>query len=305
MALTRREFGKLALTALPAASVMTTDLLAQTTAKPNSLVAGVQIGLNVPYSFGNNNLPGDDTLANCVSLGVSALELRSQPVEAFLGRPALPTGRGATPEAWDEIRKWREQVSLDKVKAFRDQYERAGVLIQIVKFDRVPQLSEGELDYAFRLSKALGARAISCEISKPDTARLGKIADKHQMFIGYHGHAETSDADWEAAFAEARFNGANVDIGHYIAGHSKSPIPFIEKHHDRITHLHIKDRKKAGGANVPFGEGDTPIKEVLQLLRSQKWPIQATIEFEYPVPEGSTRMAEIAKAIAFCRAALA
>ena len=305
MALTRREFGKLALAALPAADVMTTGLFAQATAKPNSLVAGVQLGLNVPYSFGNNNMSGDETLANCVSLGVSALELRSQPVEAFLGRPALPAGRGAPASAYDEIRAWREKVSIDKAREFRDQYERAGVLIQIVKFDRVPQMSDGELDYAFRLGKALGARALSCEISKPDTARIGKFADKHQMWIGYHGHMETSDADWEATFGEAKFNGVNLDIGHYVAGHSKSPIPFLEKNHDRITHLHIKDRKKAAGPNVPFGEGDTPIKEVLQLLRSRKWPIQATIEFEYPVPTGSTRMAEIAKTLEFCRAALA
>ena len=59
-------------------------------------------------------------------------------------------------------------------------------------------------------------------------------------------------------------------------------MPFLKQHHDRITHIHVKDRKLNNGPNVPFGQGDTPIKEVLQLIRDNKWNIQATIEFEYP-----------------------
>jgi hypothetical protein len=65
----------------------------------------------------------------------------------------------------------------------------------------------------------------------------------------------------------------------------------------------VKDRKLTG-ENVPFGEGDTPIKEVLQVIRDNKWPIEATIEFEYRVPAGSDRMAEIGKCVQFCRDAL-
>jgi len=96
-----------------------------------------------------------------------------------------------------------------------------------------------------------------------------------------------------------------VDIGHFVAGNNTSPVPFIKQHHDRITHVHIKDRKMNEGKNFPFGEGDTPIKEVLCLIRDNKWNIQATIEFEYPIPAGSDRMTEIARAIQFCRDALA
>ena len=62
--------------------------------------------------------------------------------------------------------------------------------------------------------------------------------------------------------------------------------------------------KTLGNQNVPFGKGDTPIREVLQLIRDNKWPIQATIEFEYPIPEGSDRMAELRKCVDYCRAAL-
>ncbi len=308
MAFTRREFSKLALSAIPAG--LASDALLGAQGRPNSKVAGVQLGLNVPYSFGSDFLlKGDETLAGCVALGVSALELRSQPVEVFLGAPMLAGAAANAPAAIEALRAWREKASLDRVKEFRAKYENAGVAIEVVKFDRVFQLSDGELDFAFTLGKALGAKALSCEIARPvdGTKRVGQFADKHKMMIGYHGHAETAQADWEQAFGFAQYNGANVDIGHFIVGNKTSPIPLIEKHHARITHLHIKDRRSAanGGANVPFGEGDTPIKEVLQLLKKTGWPIQATIEFEYPVPAGSTRMAEIAKALDYCRKALA
>jgi sugar phosphate isomerase/epimerase len=123
--------------------------------------------------------------------------------------------------------------------------------------------------------------------------------------VGYHGHTKTGPEQWEKAFSFAKHNGANVDIGHFVSGNNTSPVPFIKQYHDRITHVHIKDRKMHEGPNTLFGEGDTPIAEVLRLLRDNKWNFQATIEFEYKVPEGSTRMAEIARAIQFCRNALA
>ena len=314
---TRRELGRLALSALPAIAARPTLAGAfGSFQKPNSKFSGVQIGLNVPYSFGGRGLGGDETLQKCVELGISAVELRSQPVESFLGVPPELVKAGArvskpTPEqqaarkaAGEELRKWRVAAPMGKVAEFRRKYEDAGVKIEIVKFDDIYERADDELDYCFGLAKALGARAISCEISATETARLGKFADKHRLMVGYHGHAETTPAHWETAFAQAKYNGANLDIGHFVAGNNTSPVPFLKQHHARVTHIHVKDRKMKEGPNTPFGQGDTPIKEVLQLIRDNKWPIQATIEFEYPVPAGSDRMAEIAKCIQYCKDAL-
>jgi len=380
MEYSRREFGRLALAGVPATAFwLKSDSTLLAAAKPNSKWAGVQIGMNAPYNFGTGNYtPGDEVLQKCVDLGVSAVELRAQPVELFLGSPAAVAGaanagrgrgnrgggqagaapgaagegrrgggraagapgeagepacvpgagitaaavepaggergrgRGAaTPEeqaaraaAAEETRKWRAGVSLNKVKEFRKKWEDAGVLIEIVKWDGIFDFSDDEIDYAFQVSKALGARALSSEITIGKTKRLGQFADKHKMPVGYHGHAALSPAAWEATFAEAKYNAANVDLGHFVAGQNISPVPFIKKHPDRITHVHVKDRKYCNGPNVPFGQGDTPIKEVLQLMRDNKWKFQATIEFEYPVPAGSDRMAEVAKTLAYCKSCL-
>ena len=313
---TRREFVELALAALPAATLFSLSsnlTAAEAAGKPNSKVAGVQLGLNVPYSFGGGTMSSDDILKNCVQLGLSAVELRTQPVEAFLGVPAeLIVNKKGTPKDEvaankEKLRAWRKSAPMDRVKEFRAKWEAAGVLIEIVKVDNIFKMSDEEVDYAFALAKALGGRAISTEIShtEAELKRLGQFADKHQFMVGYHGHATTKPEDWEAAFALAKFNGANVDLGHFVAGNNLSPVAFLKKHHERITHVHLKDRKFNNGPNTPFGEGDTPNAEVLRLIRDNKWNIQGTIEFEYKVPAGSDRMTELARAIKYCRDALA
>lgn len=310
--LSRREFSKLAFAGTGLLS-LSPSLFAADGAKPNSKVNGVQLGINVPYSFGNGLMSAEEILQNCVRLGISGVELRTQPVERFLGAPeALLSPRnnvssGSAAANAEDFAKWRKSVSMERVKEFRKKYEDAGVLIEIVKVDGIFKMSDAELDYVFNLAKALGGRAISTEISKKDDdhKRVGEFADKHQLMVGYHGHASTTPEDWEKAFSFAKFNGANVDLGHFVAGNNTSPAPFIKQHHARVTHVHLKDRKKNNGPNFPFGEGDTPLKEVLQLIRDNKWPIQGTIEFEYKIPAGSDRMTEIARALKYCRDALA
>jgi sugar phosphate isomerase/epimerase len=308
----RRQFSKLSFAAVSAGAFGSFLPSAFGAEKPNSKVKGVQIGLNVPYSFSNATMSGEDILKNCVQLGISGVELRTQPVEVFLGAPEeLVHPKKGTPAAEaaagsKKLAEWRKSIGMDRAKDFRKMYEDAGVLIEIVKVDGIFKMTDAELDYAFNLAKALGGRAISTEISRKedDLKRVGQFADKHKLMVGYHGHAETTPEHWEKGFALAKYNGANVDLGHFVAGNNTSPAAFIKEHHERITHVHVKDRKMHNGPNTPFGEGDTPIADCLRLIRDNKWPIQATIEFEYKVPAGSDRMTEIGRAVKFCRDAL-
>lgn len=316
MLYTRRELGKLALSTLPAAGILARTPAALA-ARPDSRVRGVYIGLNVPYSFGNNLMPAAEVLDGCIKLGISAVELRSQPVEIFMGAPQAlfaAGGRGAQgPEqqaarraAAEDLRKWRASAPLGRAKEFRKTYEDAGVLVQVLKFDNIFNFTDDTLDYAFELAKAVGAGAISCELPIDQveaTKRLGQFADRHRIMLGFHGHSTMTPGIWEQAFTYAKHNGANLDIGHFVGGNKTSPVPFLKKHHARITHLHVKD-KTLKDETVPFGKGDTPVREILQVIRDNKWPIQATIEFEYPIPPGSDRMTELGKCVQYCREAL-
>ena len=362
MRYSRRDFGKIALAGLPARFLFEPGAaLGLVQGKPNSKWAGVQVGMNVPYNFKTGNyMTADDIIARCQQLGVSAMELRAQPVELFLGSPAAVAaaaagagrrgggGRGGgrqgdtaapaaggregagtaeagggergrrgggraalTPEqqaaqkaAAEETRKWRSGVSLDKVREFRRKFDDAGIGLQIIKWDGIFGMSDEEVDYCFQVSRALGASALSTEISIEETRRVGQFADKHKMQIGYHGHATSSAAEFETVLSYAKYNAVNLDLGHFTAGQNESPVPFLKKHHDRITHVHVKDRKRNNGPNVPLGQGDTPIKEVLQLMRDNKWRFQATLEFEYPVPEGSDLNTELARCMQYCKECL-
>lgn len=315
MQYTRRDLAKIGLAAFPLRLL----------AKPDSKFGGVQIGINAPYSF--RGMPGtaEEVLKNLLELGLSSVELRSQPVEAFFGAP-IPTrgpgfGRRTPPtpeqqaqqkEAAEALEKWRLSAPMDRFREFARKWNEAGVKIDIVKFDGVDSMKEEIVDYAFRFAKALGARALSCEIPVSRTKWLGEHAAQHRFMVGYHGHGEVKNPEafatpesWERSMSYSKYNGINLDIGHFLAGNNTSPIPFIRKHADRITHIHLKDRKLNNGPNMPWGQGDTPIREVLQLMKREKYPFQGTIEFEYTVPEGSTVMAEIAKCVQYCRDCLA
>lgn len=320
MTYTRRDFGILA---AGAAGALAVPGVLAAAGKPDSVFGGVQVGINAPYSFHGMPAGADDVLGYLLQTGISAAELRSQPIEAALGAPALASKGvgeaivGTTPPeaeqkaAIEALKKWRLSRSMNEFKAFRKKYEDAGVKIQIVKFDKIDAASDEVLDYCFQMAKALGANAISCEIPVSKTKRLGGFAAKHELMVGYHGHGNLANPEafgrlgaWEQAFWYSKFNGANVDIGHFFASNGFSPAEWIKENHTRITHVHLKDRKKNMGDGMPWGLGDTPLKEILLLMKKEKYKFQATIELEYPVPAGSSVLAEVSKCVAYCKSVL-
>ena len=165
-------------------------------------------------------------------------------------------------------------------------------------------------DYCFTVAKHLGARAITCEPPLSQTKRLGRFADRHQMVVAYHNHSNISSVEafgrtgaWEQAFFYSKNNWANADVGHFTAGNGKPPIDFLREYHSRITNIHLKDRK-INGPNMPWGQGDTPLKEILQMMKRENYKFTATIELEYPIPDGSSVVKEVANCVTFCKDAL-
>ncbi|MEN9744322.1 MAG: sugar phosphate isomerase/epimerase family protein [Bacteroidota bacterium] len=318
---------------LGAGVFLSKDILAL--AKADSKFSGVQIG-TITYSFRSLPTDVDKIIEYCKQAGVSALELMGETAEAYAGSPAANTmpmrmmgpppgaAPGQRPQMTDEQRKamaermqkgreWRETVSMDKFVELRKKFKDAGISIYAYKPNALGENnSDGEIEYAMKAAKALGATSVTVELpTKPEQSkRLGDIAAKHKVYVGYHAHLQATDTAWDLALSQSPYNSLNLDCGHYIAAGGsntkESLLKLIEAKHDRITSMHLKDRttKEKGQKNLVWGTGDTPIIEVLQLMKKKKYKFPATIELEYEVPTDSDAVKEVAKCVEYAKKAL-
>jgi sugar phosphate isomerase/epimerase len=274
-------------------------------AKPDSLFGGVQIG-TITYSY--RSMPGDaaSVLKHVVASGLSSIELMGNTVESFAG---FPGGNAKDPEKAQAMLEWRLAAPMDKFEALRKMYQDAGVGIHIVKFGDIGNkgMPDGQIEYYFRVAKALGAPCITRELCDDATAqRLGPAADKHGVKVAFHNHMQINAATYDGPVLSRGKNLAiNLDTGHYTAANEDSVLAVIEKYRDRIFSLHLKDRKKAKGPNMPFGQGDTPVAAMLQYLKKNRLPIFGDIELEYSIPKDSDAVKEVAACVQFCKQALA
>lgn len=306
--------------------------------KPDSLINGVQIGC-ITYSF--RSLPdqsAEATLQYVKDCGISAIELMGDPAETFAGMPASPINRSrmfqlggkqrrgeeltdaekaeladmsAQAAAYNKVvAEWRATVDMKKFEEVRKMYKDGGVSIYAFKPNAFGKNNtDAEIAYGMKAAKALGATHVTLEHPSDDahTLKLGKMGEQHGMSVGYHGHEQETFTFWDTALAQSPKNALNLDSGHYIAAGHTDLIPLIEKQHSRILSMHTKDRQTPanGKGNLAWGTGDTPIKEMLQLISKNKYKFPATIELEYQVPEGSDAIKEVQKCVEFCQKALA
>ncbi len=272
-------------------------------AKPDSNFGGVRIGA-ITYSF--RALPGsaEEVLGYCVECGISGVELMSNVAESYAGAPAQ--GRG--PSA--EVRQWRLSTSMDKYKAFRRMYEDAGVTIYAFKLPPTLEMPDAEYEYIWNVAETLGANHITMELPTDDRLlqRVAEYAAKRKLNIAFHTHGQGGASGFDRALSASAYTALNFDVGHYYGVNGETPAPLVERYHERIASLHLKDRKGPengkGGPNMPWGEGGTPLREILQLMKRKGYKFPASIEYEYNTPEGSSVVAEVKKCVEYCRKAL-
>ncbi len=287
--------------------------------KPNSKVGGVQLGLttycyrSIPHSL-------EQTLDYLLQSGVNSIEMRSV-LEEGLGIPQGPPRQQggaqltdkekedrakAAKELREAQRQWRLSLPIQKYADIKKMYNDAGVDIHIAKF--VPSSwSDEEIDYAYKAAKALGAYGITDEFTDVASQRLGKFAEKHNSLAIYHTHGQFGmpgfDIDKYLGYSPA--NRLNLDAGHYYGSTGLHPNEVIIKYHDKIPSIHMKDKTgpkhATPNANKPFGEGETPIADILLLLKKEKWPINVDLELEYAIPAGSDPVKEVTKCMEYMR----
>jgi sugar phosphate isomerase/epimerase len=224
-----------------------------------------------------------------------------------------------TPEQQEERRAamakladWRKSTGPDTWKKVANKFKDAGVEVQLLCYNMQDNMTDDDIEYGFAMAKGLGVKGITTSTTLTMSKRIAPVADTHKLLVGYHGHDATNDPNqtatlesYDTLMAYGKYNGVNLDIGHFTAA-GYDAVAFIQKHHAKITNLHVKDRKKDHGPNVAvWGTGDTPIKDVMQLLKKEKYGFPANLELEYPIPADSDIVAEAKKCLAYVKSCLA
>jgi sugar phosphate isomerase/epimerase len=298
--LTRREFTTIALSGLMVRLIPETALNAQGAGGgAGSMINGVRIGAQT-YSFRDLPRPAEGDMSDALVKAFTESGLR----ECELWSPQLEPAK--VPR--EQLRGWRIETPLDHFSAVRKKFNAANITIRAFNYSFNDSFTEAEIDRGFEIARALGAEFITASSTLSAAKRVAPFAEKHKMIVAMHNHSNLKDPNefatpesFAAAQKLSKYFRVNLDIGHFTAANFDA-VSYIREHHATITNLHIKDRKRNQGDNLPWGEGDTPIREVLQLLKQNKWPIAAYLEYEYK--GAGTPVDEVKKGLDFVRKAL-
>ena len=266
-------------------------------------------------------LNGDGLLPRCANLTMVV----TPPLSGAGGGRG---GRGApTPEqqaAQERLRAWRATTTPATWKAVRKQFDDAGINLRILWYSlgfQGAETSDEDIDYAFRMAQGLGVKTMSGSSTIPIAARIARAAEKYKILWGGHTQDNVNDPDqfvspdtYEKLLSMSPYFRVNLDIGYFTAA-GFDPVAFITRNHDRISDIHLKDKKRArslGGDvtnnalnNFPWGQGDTPIRAVLQLLKTKKYDIPVQIEYEYGCRTTADAVTEVGRCYAYARECLA
>jgi len=314
----------LIMAAMVLTTVMTGCSGSGTKAETTAEYQGVQIGA-ITYSWRSMPSTPEDIIKYCKQAGITSLELMGNIAEEYAGAPAGPAWPQNFREMSDEekanfqlkreehakaMTEWRlNDASPEKYKELKAMFDEAGINIHLVKFSP-SNWSDAEIDYAFESAKILGAKGVTNEIGLEAAKKLGPFAEKHDMYAVFHNHGQPGDStfNFEEFLAFSPNNKLNLDVGHYFGATGKHPNELIEKLHDRIYSIHLKDKtaKDADPAdtNAPWGEGDTPLSDILNLIQDNQWDIYCDIELEYEIPEGSDAVVETGKCVDYAKSLL-
>lgn len=298
--ISRREWNRLALGGFGA----TLSLKGLASAKSiNSRIRGVLIGVQ-SYSFRDRSL--DDAIEAMAKIGIGSCELWQGHLEPQDLQAKVY--KGDAQAARDALRRWRLTTPLDHFKAVRRKFEQAGIDLYAYNLSFRDDFSDAEIERGFQIARALGAKAITASSNVTTARRVDAYARRYRMRVGLHNHSNVGDPNeistpesfQRATEGNSDFIAVNLDIGHFTAANFDA-VDFLRKNHSRIVTLHLKDRKKDQGPNTVWGQGDAPIVAVLDLLRLNRWPIPANIEYEY---EGKDTTEEVKRCFDFCKRAL-
>jgi len=293
-------------------------------------VAGPKVGVST-YSW--RDMPGglENSVKYCKEVGISDIEVLGIDMEIFMGKPEVPFADkypyiktfgprvlaylnikvpAEEQKLFDEYEKnlqeWRMGLQMsDMEKSFQFLKEH-GIRAHAGNPSFTGDNDEG-IEYGFKMTKALGAEVLISEVDYENVKRLVPFAEKYDLKLALHNHKQ---------FAEEGFNldailglsprvMLNFDVGNYFGSTGKHPNEILKNYHERIYSLHIKDMTSPTtdppNTNQVWGQGETPIIDVLTLVKQEQWPLYCDIELEYDIKPWSDSVKETIKCANYAR----
>ncbi|MEP6716751.1 MAG: hypothetical protein ABJC09_14365 [Terriglobia bacterium] len=280
--------------------------------KIDSVVSGVQFGLQ-SYIFTGIGLPQDSlvdvVIASMVECGLGECDLYAPLVEPGpLWDRVRAAGANAAEraQARAELTAWRASVSLDHYRPLRRRFEDAG--IEIYAMTGFPGSTEAQLTKTFEIAEILGVRLISLAMTLSAAQRMAPMVEKSHFVVSVQGgpnmNSTNPDAvakpeDHDKVLAFSKSYRLTYDIGDGTGGGFDS-LQFVEQHHDRLAKLDVKDKRK-DRVSMPYGEGDTPVAEILRLIRDRKYDIRCYLDCDHKTAD---RPADVKRSFEYVKAAL-
>jgi sugar phosphate isomerase/epimerase len=296
--LSRREFGKTVIAAVPLAAAARSIGLAA--AAPVPFGVSTSSFRDLPRVIGRDNV--DDVVHALQAVRATRVELALANVEPappntapfMAGSAAYPRRVVFTPEqidainarAREDLRTWRAQAGTKPFEDVRAKFESAGMTIHACALAYDDAFTDDEIDTTFRQVKALGVTTVSSPMTMATARRLVPFAERHRMSVAIHNQVDGNAA---GAIATPQLKDAlalspsfvlKLDIGNLTASNC-DPVAELGDYRSRVSYVLVRDRLRNGGTSQLFGEGDTPIAGVLGALKASGSAIPAIVEYDY------------------------
>jgi sugar phosphate isomerase/epimerase len=184
----------------------------------------------------------------------------------------------------EALRQWRLSTPLDRFAEVRRKFDAARLDLYSWVMTIGDDFTDEEIDAVFRQMQALKVDKFCTNQTRVGMGpRMVPFAEKYNIRPAFHTHALSQDpneisspASLDKVLGMSKTFMVNLDIGHYAQG-GNDPLAYVLAHHDRITHLHVRDQKRDGTpANV--GDGDLRVADILKAIRDNGWPIACILE---------------------------
>lgn len=227
-----------------------------------------------PQTFSLNRFTFEESIRKCRETGAMSFEM-------FLGQRL----------AADSDQHVGPGMSKEAFKRMKELFVETGCTPHAMG---VCGCGRGEFDFA----ASLGMQCINTEPGFNQIESANKLAEEYKINVGLHNHPKDS-IYWnpDTVLEQLKDCGSRVgscaDTGHWLRS-GLDPLECVKKLRGKIVGFHLKDLNKHHG-DVPFGQGECQIADILKELADQKFQGFFSIEYESDWDNNVPQMTECVK----------